>query len=423
MQIAWRRGTPMTIARNSVGLSFPLIFSLLAVSACGGATAAAPAGESQGDGSVDDDASPDAGEIEAGPSVLAVAMSSCVPNVYTLPATIGGSEDFQLSLDTGSTTLGVASNKCTSCGGTNPVYTPGATAVDQHKTATSEYGSGSWTGEIYQDAVGIGASPTTKVEFAAIDTQSSFFEPLQCDSKLAGMQGIIGFGPAASAVAGTNGFFDDFVASQKVPNIFATELCDSGGTLWLGGFDPAFTTAAPQYTPLAGGIVSQYYYSVNLVSIGVNGTSVPIATTQFADSVVDTGTSVLLLGTTAFNALTAAIGADAQFQTLIGSDASWFSQQAPCAKLTQTKAEIDAALPPLTMNFGSNPAIAVQAVATESYLIQYGSGLWCSSLDSLDQGDEFPLASILGSPVLRSNVVIFDRAAKRIGFAPHTACK
>ena len=34
----------------------------------------------------------------------------------------------------------------------------------------------------------------------------------------------------------------------------------------------------------------------------------------------------------------------------------------------------------------------------------------------------FPLASILGAPVLRSNVVIFDRAKKRIGFAPHAPC-
>jgi len=28
----------------------------------------------------------------------------------------------------------------------------------------------------------------------------------------------------------------------------------------------------------------------------------------------------------------------------------------------------------------------------------------------------------MGSPVLRSNVVIFDRANKQIGFAPHTPC-
>jgi hypothetical protein len=32
------------------------------------------------------------------------------------------------------------------------------------------------------------------------------------------------------------------------------------------------------------------------------------------------------------------------------------------------------------------------------------------------------IAAILGAPILRSNVVIFDRANHRVGFAPHTAC-
>jgi hypothetical protein len=29
----------------------------------------------------------------------------------------------------------------------------------------------------------------------------------------------------------------------------------------------------------------------------------------------------------------------------------------------------------------------------------------------------------MGSPFLRSNITIFDRASGRIGFAPHTACQ
>jgi hypothetical protein len=28
----------------------------------------------------------------------------------------------------------------------------------------------------------------------------------------------------------------------------------------------------------------------------------------------------------------------------------------------------------------------------------------------------------MGAPILRSNVLIFDRAQKRLGIAPHTAC-
>jgi hypothetical protein len=30
---------------------------------------------------------------------------------------------------------------------------------------------------------------------------------------------------------------------------------------------------------------------------------------------------------------------------------------------------------------------------------------------------------LLGGPVLRSNIVVFDRANQRIGFAPHQPCK
>jgi hypothetical protein len=74
------------------------------------------------------------------------------------------------------------------------------------------------------------------------------------------------------------------------------------------------------------------------------------------------------------------------------------------------------------MTFGSNPAITVEAKATESYLFPYGNDNWCSALTGLDQGQGFPIASIMGAPVLRSNVIIFDRAKKRMGFAPHTAC-
>jgi hypothetical protein len=151
---------------------------------------------------------------------------------------------------------------------------------------------------------------------------------------------------------------------------------------------------------------------------------VPIATASAADSVVDTGTSAFLLQTAAYDALTAAIQSNAAFTQVFG--ASFFATQpgaAACATRTETKEALDAALPPLTLTFGSGPGVSVQAAPTESYLYPYREGTWCSSL-ATDPAvfSEVPLASILGSPVLRSNVVIFDRASARVGFAPHTAC-
>ncbi len=40
------------------------------------------------------------------------------------------------------------------------------------------------------------------------------------------------------------------LADQGVPKIFSTLLCDEGGLLWMGGYDPSATTSTPLYTPL-----------------------------------------------------------------------------------------------------------------------------------------------------------------------------
>ena len=425
--------TPMNSTLPSRVLSLPFALGLLAASACGGATASP--GATPGDGGADgaalgdaqgttSDAATEGGEEQgedAGSSIQAIPLYSCSLDgiAYTVGATIG-SQQFQLTVDTGSTTLGVASSTCTNCNVT-PGYTPGSTAVDQKKTATSQYGTGSWTGEIYKDSVALPPSAATPLEFAAIDTQSGFFEPIQCDSKSGTIQGIVGFAPPAAAVAGTQGLLDQLVVTQKLPDIFATKLCDTGGSLWLGGYDPTATTAAPQYTPFVADFFSLGYYAVNLVSIEVNGTTVPVATAQYADALVDTGTSIFALGTTAYNALVAAIGSDAAFTKEFGG-ASFFAGQTPCASSTATKATLDSTMPGLTLTFGSNPAITVQATATESYLFEAEGEGWCSAIQGFDQSNNAPVSGIMGAPVLRSNVLIFDRAQKRLGFAPHTAC-
>ena len=236
-------------------------------------------------------------------------------------------------------------------------------------------------------------------------------------------RGFLGLGPADAAERGTNGYFDDLVRAANVPNVFATQLCDSGGTLWLGGYDPSATTAAPVYTPMNTQLAS-YYYAVNLASITVDGTSIPVGTTSLPGSIVDTGTSVFILPTAAFTSLSSAIAADSGFQSVFGQGAaSFFGAQNSCLPISKTKAELDLVLPPLTLVFGSSPPVTVQAAPTESYLIQYDDE-WCSAIEGDDAAalGGAPIAAILGSPLLRSNIVIFDRANKRIGFAPHAPC-
>ncbi|HEY3819885.1 MAG TPA: pepsin-like aspartic protease [Polyangiaceae bacterium] len=416
----------MTHSGRHRARSLPILFALLASSACGGSTAGDTSTDggpgSTSDGPVaESDAAPDVeDQPEASPGLLSVPLYSCDGTGYTVGTTIGGSQQFQLLLDTGSTTLGVAASTCTSCG-VSPEYTPGATAVDQKNMAQSTYDLGSWSGEIYKDAVVLGAATSAEVDLVGIETQSMFFNPIECDSKSGGVQGVLGFGPKLAAVPGTNGYFDQLVGTGTVPDVFATELCNTGGTLWLGGYDPSHTTGAPQYVPLLTDSFSQLYYAVDLTSITVNGTTVPIASAQFEDSVVDTGTSIFLLGTTAFDALGAAIAKSSAFQSMVGGATFFADGCQQSTAFSATKASLDAALPALTLTFSSGAT--VQALPTESYLVAVASDVWCPALAQQAQSDQtFPFASVMGAAVLRSSVVVFDREKKRIGFAPHTAC-
>ena len=401
----------------------------LVVAACGAASSGGVAGEAPdgGDGGVvtraDGASGTDApADADAG-GLITVPLTACDPNVYAADMTIGGSQDFHLYLDTGSTTLAVAGLGCPSCSaaGVETLYQPGPTAVDQKVAASAMYGAidpSGWSGEIYEDWVGISAAPElARVKLAEITQQSQFLEGT-C-GPTGTPEGVIGFAGSTIETTGTNGFFDDVVAGGKVADVFATRLCPTGGTLWLGGYDPAFTTAPPVYTPAS----TAGFYTVDLTSITVAGTTVPIPTGSYTATILDTGSSGSSLSPAAFSALDAAIAASPGFSAVFGATASTFLGGNGCMALTQTKAQLDAALPALTLTFGSSPGVSAQAAATESYLLTHGDGAWCPAITSRAPDAAFAgIAAILGAPMLVSNVVIFDRANQRVGFAPHTAC-
>src|SRR5262249_47652510 len=104
--------------------------------------------------------------------------------------------------------------------------------------------------------------------------------------------------------------------------------------------------------------------------------------------------------------------------------ASFFSSTGNQILLAQNREALDAALPSLTFTFGTVSPVTMQAGATESYLVTYGGGAWSPAMQSRtpDQATYPGVAAILGPTVMRSNIVIFDRANRRLGFAPHTPC-
>ena len=412
--------------RADAPMPFPRLLSFGAALGVSLASAACDSTNAEGGSSSNSGPTPNgsdpSGATGAGGAIAALTLSSCVPASYSLPLRIGDSEPFDVVLDTGSTSIGVASSSCSRCD-IEPKFSPDGDVTDEGVEARSEYVTGAWSGEVYEGPISLAAQTKASVKFVAINQQQDFFIDQTCGSKSGTVQGIMGLGPAGAALRGTTGFFDQFVAESKARDIFATSLCDDGGTLWLGGYDATRTTAAPQYTPLVPGVLTGY--AVQLAAIDVEGTTVPVASPQYSNTIVDTGSSVFLLPTSAFRSVIKAIAANDKFKALIGEDATWFDNPngQSCKKLSTTKSELDAALPPLTLTFGKGAdAIAVQAAPTESYLGEY-DGWWCSTLLSFDPSPDLRIASIMGAPVLRSNVVIFDRENQRLGFAPHTPCR
>jgi hypothetical protein len=434
------------ITERSNAILLPFTLALLATAACGGSTtnnastqdsgAAAEDSGSMEDSGAPQDAQPDthvaadtgttvdSGSVEVdGGKFVAVPLDMCGPALqYAATATIG-TEQFQLVLDTGSAALGVAGSTCSNCDVT-PEYTPGSTAMDEMQTATEAYGTGQWTGEIYQDNVSLDPSLAVPVKFGAMTTQSMFLEMTTCQTHASGVQGIVGFAlPGATSSPGTTPFFDIYQPTENIPDLFAIDLCETGGTLWLGGFDGTKVTAAPKFTPLIA-LAQAQLYLVDFESIAVGTASAQIGTAT-APSLVDTGTSIFVLPTAAYTTITGALEGNAAFTQIFGANffpTSSSDQVGPCVNLAQTKAQLDAMLPPITLTLGTgSSAVTVDAAPTDSYLYFAGGQAWCNGLAEADLGQS-GLSAIMGAPILKSSVIIFDRGNQQIGFAPKVPC-
>ncbi len=368
------------------------------------------------------------------PPLATITLGECPGNIITVPVTIGGSQTFNVVLDTGSSTLAVAGSSCTACRVT-PEYTPGSTATDAHQTAQQYYGtdqqnSSGWSGEIYTDSVVLGDELGTPMKFVDISEEQNFFLSSGCTSPnpapwTSTTQGILGIGPPYTVTPGTNDYFNQLDSTWGVMNVFAFELCGRGGTMWIGGYNQASATGPVQYTPLLQAGSDYGSYTAYLASVEVNGTTVQVASTSpdYPGSILDTGTPEWVLPPSVVTALANAIGSSPGWSQVFGSTApsSFFTGSGfdTCLPITQTKAELDAMLPPMTLVFGQDQTISVQAAPTDSYLT-FVEEQWCSTLVSQDLSGEGEV-SIIGAPVLQSNIVIIDRANQQVGFAPHAS--
>jgi hypothetical protein len=358
--------------------------------------------------------------VPTGP-VTTIPLAGCGGPGYAASFNIG-SQTFQLTLDTGSGTLAVASSSCSTCG-VSPLYTPGSSATDDHLQASDSYLQGSWTSEVFSDSVQlVGTGPVT-MKLAAIESQTNFFSDLGCELGAVNFapQGIVGFGPPSLAVKNTTSFISELGSIGAASQVFAVEFCEQGGQLMIGGVDVAAAAIAGPavFTPMT----TSQYYDVTLNDLQLGGASLGFDAAAFGTTAVDTGTSVLALPSAVFTALTTQLENNATFKATFGADPSWLNTTT-CLSASASREDLDMQLPPLSLVFPSpdGGAAEVTLPATQSYLQATPVGestLYCSGVLSNPNST----GTILGTSVMIGQLVIFDLATNEVGFAPQTHCQ
>lgn len=366
-------------------------------------------------------------EVDAGISV--VPLTGCPLVTYAANVQIGTSQHFQLVVDTGSTTTAVASATCATCTAVSPLYANTGTLTGLSASSTFADGA-SWNGNIYSDSVEYLGGPADQVtlRFVAITSQSQFFTTEDCagdaDAGSSPNQGITGMGNPDLLVPGTTSYFETLTTTaDPVADVFAVQLCFSGGVLWLGGYDPASTTAAPAYTPMVDG----GFWSASANQLSLGGSAVAAGLPDLNPVTVDTATSVLVFPQDVYTALTSALLSNSALQSALGGVDAGFFDQGQCATLatSMTPAELDSTLPPLALTFPneSGGTFQVSGVASQSYLtpvIHDGRTYYCAAVKTL--GHAPTRGTILGDTLLQGYVTIFDVGGRRIGFAPQRGC-
>jgi hypothetical protein len=334
---------------------------------------------------------------------------------YGVTVTVGG-QSFDMDIDTGSTTVGVAASGCTTCSsvGVSPLYAPGRTAVDTQHSAMAQYEDGSgWTGEIYDDTVGLAhGTPNVQLDFVAIATQQQFF---QDDST----QGIFGLGPIQNAESFTGSYVAEATAAG-ITDILAFELCSASGTMWLGGYDPTAANTPVEYTPMIAISDNNPYYAINVDSMALGTTSLGSSASVFQEPVIDTGTSLFYVPTPVFTAIVNAINASSGWTSLFGTATLTNGNEDCVSSGSVTSAMLDASLPAMTFGVPSAAGGAdfTLSLSGSQYFFDDGQGDFC--LAPGDGGSED--GATFGDAFMTAFLTVVDIQGQRIGFAPATGC-
>ncbi|TVY23448.1 Polyporopepsin [Lachnellula hyalina] len=309
---------------------------------------------------------------------------------YVAPVSIGG-KTWQLIVDTGSSN--------TWCGAQDSCEKT-STGKSTGDSVSVSYGSGSFSGTEYKDKVSFGGLSVASQSIGAASTATGF----------TGVDGIIGFGPVdltADTVDGVDSvptFLDNLYSAGSIDTevlgvYFSPEsgsdTDDANGELTLGGTDSSKYTGSLTYHPkLTSGDASEYW-GISIASFTYGSTTLASS----ASGIVDTGTTLIYIPTSAYNKFLSATGG----KTDSSSGLALFTTK-PTSNFS--------------IKFGSTTYVLTPAqylVPTAQYTY-YGltSGKYYAWIN--DGGDS-GVDTIIGQKFLEHYYSVFDTTNSRIGFA------
>ncbi|KAI1026557.1 hypothetical protein LB503_013348 [Fusarium chuoi] len=276
---------------------------------------------------------------------------------------------------------------------------PTSTGKSTGGSVSVSYGSGSFSGTEYKDKVSFGGLSVAAQSIGAASTASGF----------SGVDGIIGFGPVGltestvSNVDTVPTFLDNLysqgsISSEVLGVSFKPESgsddSDANGELTLGGVDSSKYTGSLTYFPtLTSGQAAAYW------GISVSGFTYGSTSLGSGSGIVDTGTTLIYIPTSAYNKFLSAAGGSTDSSTGLAA----FTKKP-------------------TANFGIKFGSTTYTLTPAQYLIptaQYSNfGLTSGKYYSwISDGGSSGVNIIIGQKFLENYYSVYDTTNSRIGFA------
>ena len=317
-------------------------------------------------------------------------------------------------LDSGSTTLGVASCDCDNCNVTSaPCYEVSKKLLDSSYCINADYGSGSWTGNIYNAYAGFSKSVSTKTSFAAIDTASAgndaFFskgysaiagfafdslgtEYKSCDSK------------DEKTLGALIPITDELTTKTTISrNLVSMSFCGAHAYVTVGDLDTELYSGQLNYVDAkkttANGKSQYAYWLAEIDNMKIDNYKLTEENyNTYGGGMIDSGTTEIMITESAWYSLVEYL-----YKKVYTKSEDFYSGES-CISASKVND-----FPDLTINLKDSVSLTVKS---SEYLVKYEGCYWFGI-----SAAEMP---IIGHIALQNNMVVFNKEKNKLGFATAT---